>query len=184
MEKSLAFYAAYHNEPRNKAVHFLFIWPIFFTSQVFFLNAPAMPDALAGVFPFEMNYCLLLSIFYAAYYAWIEQPGIAGPFAAALVMGGYFAVSSLNNSFPDCWKFALALHLFAWASQIFGHQVFEKRAPAFLDNLLQAIVMAPLFVVLEIFFLFGYKKSLHDKVQELAQADIANFRKESAKKVK
>lgn len=37
-----------------------------------------------------------------------------------------------------------------WVAQFLGHGVFEKRAPAVLDNLVQAIFMAPLFVIMEV----------------------------------
>lgn len=182
LENNIAFYASYHDESRNKLIHFLFVWPIFFTAQTFLLNAPAMPSAIASVFPVEMTWCLLLSMCYGSYYFLIEQPGIAGPFAAFLVYCGYAANKAIAASNPDCWKIALVLHVFAWAAQIFGHQVFEKRAPAFLDNILQALVMAPLFVVLEVFFLFGYKAELHKRVDAIAQANIAEFK--ASKKTK
>jgi len=32
-------------------------------------------------------------------------------------------------------KYATAVHVFAWVMQFIGHGVFEKRAPALLDNL-------------------------------------------------
>lgn len=44
----------------------------------------------------------------------------------------------------DGWQVA------CWVAQFVGHGVFEKRAPALLDNLFQAIFMAPLFVVIEV----------------------------------
>ncbi|KAF3651759.1 hypothetical protein FXO38_16442 [Capsicum annuum] len=43
----------------------------------------------------------------------------------------------------------LAAQLFCWTGQFVGHEVFEKRAPALLDNLTQAFLMAPFFVLLE-----------------------------------
>ncbi|PNX97310.1 putative endoplasmic reticulum membrane protein [Trifolium pratense] len=48
------------------------------------------------------------------------------------------------------FQVVLAAQLFCWTGQFIGHGVFEKRAPALLDNLAQAFLMAPFFVVLEI----------------------------------
>jgi len=44
----------------------------------------------------------------------------------------------------------------SWIAQFIGHGVFEKRAPALLDNLLYTLA-APLFIIVEILFEFGYK---------------------------
>ena len=48
------------------------------------------------------------------------------------------------------WKVALAIHVTAWILQFIGHGVFEGRAPALLDSLDQALITAPLFVLLEV----------------------------------
>ena len=48
------------------------------------------------------------------------------------------------------WKVALAIHVTAWILQFVGHGVFEGRAPALLDSLDQALITAPLFVLLEV----------------------------------
>jgi uncharacterized membrane protein YGL010W len=54
------------------------------------------------------------------------------------------------------WKTLLYVHVGSWIAQFVGHGVFEKRAPALLDNLLYTLA-APLFVVVEIMFELGYK---------------------------
>lgn len=49
----------------------------------------------------------------------------------------------------------------------------ERRAPALLENLAQALLMAPLFVVLEVIFLLGGCAELEEEVS----ADAAARRK-------
>ena len=61
------------------------------------------------------------------------------PFAADVVVSGH-----------PVWKVALAIHVTAWVLQFAGHGVFEGRAPALLDSLDQALITAPLFVLLEV----------------------------------
>lgn len=58
------------------------------------------------------------------------------------------------------WKFTLYIHIIAWIAQFIGHGIFEKRAPALLDNLLLTLV-APNFVVLEVMFELGYKPQVY-----------------------
>jgi uncharacterized membrane protein YGL010W len=177
-ERSLAFYASYHHNDTNKLIHIFFVWPIFFTAQVFLFYAGTPPAAIVNMFPagFDVNWTLIASLLYATYYFLIEQPGLAGPLASALVMTGYAVTKSLVEKFPSIWIPALVLHIFAWISQIYGHQVYEKRAPAFLDNIVQALVMAPLFVLLEVLFPLGYKANLHKKVEAIAVKNIDEYR--------
>ncbi|RQM05221.1 hypothetical protein DH86_00004229 [Scytalidium sp. 3C] len=57
-----------------------------------------------------------------------------------------------------------------------GHGVFEGRAPALLDNLVQALVMAPFFVFLEILFKFGYRPELQARVEKNVLQQIEKFK--------
>jgi uncharacterized membrane protein YGL010W len=183
-EDSLAFYASYHHNETNKFIHILFVWPIFYTAQIFlqYLTVP-VPAALTSflpesIFSESMNsWAFLCSLMYAIYYFFIEQPGYAGPLAAGMVMVGFFITQKLVENFPSIWLPALILHAVSWVAQIYGHQVYEKRAPAFFDNLVQALVMAPLFVLLEVLFLLGYKPDLRKQVEIIAVNNIATFRK-------
>ncbi len=184
LEDSLTFYASYHHNTLNKLVHIVCVWPILFTAQTFLLYA-SFPKALAAFFPAAVNpsWSLVLSLLYGSYYFFIEQPGIGGPIASALVALGYYANEQLFVQYPETiWKVALVAHIGCWIAQIAAHQIFEKRSPAFLDNIVQALVMAPLFVVLEVIFPLGYKPELHKKVEIAAVKNIAEFRKSQKQK--
>eukprot|EP01127_Copromyxa_protea_P001870 TRINITY_DN1177_c0_g1_i1.p1 TRINITY_DN1177_c0_g1~~TRINITY_DN1177_c0_g1_i1.p1 ORF type:complete len:101 (-),score=32.50 TRINITY_DN1177_c0_g1_i1:66-368(-) len=69
-----------------------------------------------------------------------------------------------------------------WVLQILAHQVFEGRAPALLDNLLQAIVLAPYFVLLEVLFYFGYRPDLQAKFKELTNKKRLQWKQEKERK--
>lgn len=86
----------------------------------------------------------------------------ADPKMATLVGGGIFVV--------------------AWILQFVGHGKFEGRAPALLDNLMQALFLAPLFVWLELLFFFGYRKELQDRVEKQVKTEIAKFKAEKENK--
>lgn len=92
-------------------------------------------------------------------------------------MGG----AALSNSFmavdPDTTnKVALAVHIVSWLLQFVGHGAFEGRAPALLDNLVQAVFLAPLFVWLEFLFKLGYRPELQTRVEKAVAKEIAKFK--------
>ncbi|KAL6584026.1 hypothetical protein OROMI_003315 [Orobanche minor] len=73
----------------------------------------------------------------------------------------------------------LASQLLCWTGQFIGHGVFERRAPALLDNLAQAFLMAPYFVLLEALqSAFGYEPypGFHARVQAKVDADIKSWK--------
>ena len=72
--------------------------------------------------------------------------------------------------------YAIGLHIFSWIAQFLGHGIFEGRAPALLDNLVQAVFLAPFFVWLEVLFAFGYRPELKARLDSAIQRDIKKFR--------
>lgn len=73
-------------------------------------------------------------------------------------------------------KVALIVHIASWLLQFVGHGAFEGRAPALLDNLVQAIFLAPLFVWLEFLFKLGYRPELQTRVEKAVEKEIAKFK--------
>ena len=67
-----------------------------------------------------------------------------------------------------------------WIAQFVGHGVYEGRAPALLDNLVQALVLAPFFVFMEALFKFGYRPELQKRVGEAVDKEIKKFKAEQA----
>ncbi|GMP58337.1 hypothetical protein CsSME_00022041 [Camellia sinensis var. sinensis] len=157
LEKHFAFYGAYHSNPINIAIHMLLVWPIFFTALLILYFTPSLFSLPYIEFSsFGINFILILNIgfllalIYAVFYICLDAK--AGSLAAFLcficwVFSSFFA-SQLGLSLA--WKVVLAAQLVCWTGQFIGHGVFEKRAPALLDNLSQAFLMAPFFVLLEV----------------------------------
>jgi len=77
---------------------------------------------------------------------------------------------------------AIAIHIVSWILQFIGHGKFEGRAPALLDNLFQAIFLAPLFVWLEVLFAIGYRPDLKSRVDKAVIVEIEKFRARKGKK--
>ncbi|KAL5077886.1 hypothetical protein RYX36_016870 [Vicia faba] len=155
LEKHFAFYGSYHSNPINIVVHIFFVWPILFTALLFFYFTPPIfspPQTLLNFIPpvLVFNFGFFFAVFYALFYVALDFK--AGSFVALLTLLCWASSSFFANSigFDLASKVVLATQLFCWTAQITSHFVFEKRAPALLDNLAQAFLMAPFFVVLEI----------------------------------
>lgn len=106
---------------------------------------------------------------------------VAGTVLAALCVGGTALSNSLRAADPESTnKVAIIVHVASWILQFVGHGAFEGRAPALLDNLVQAIFLAPLFVWLEFLFKLGYRPELQARVEKAVEKEIARFRAEKA----
>lgn len=74
--------------------------------------------------------------------------------------------------------YAGGIHVVSWLAQFVGHGVYEGRAPALLDNLVQALLLAPLFVWMEILFFFGYRPALKKRFDESVEVEVEKFRQQ------
>jgi uncharacterized membrane protein YGL010W len=96
-------------------------------------------------------------------------------------MGWTAYANHLTTAYPSTSiKAAIAVEIFSWVAQFVGHGVYEGRAPALLDNLVQALVLAPFFVFMEMLFIFGYRPELQKRVNEAVSKEILKFRQEKA----
>ncbi|KAF5178483.1 putative ER membrane protein [Thalictrum thalictroides] len=190
LEKHFAFYGAYHSNPINVFLHMLFVWPILFTTLVILYFTPSLFNlpqiGMSSYGNLALNFGFFSTLIYAFYYISLDKK--AGSLAALLLflcwVGGSLVASRLGYSLA--WKVVLAAQLFCWTGQFIGHGVFEKRAPALLDNLTQAFVMAPFFVLLEALQMFcGYEPypGFHAKVQAKIDAQIKEYHENMQKKV-
>lgn len=122
--------------------------------------------------------CLLYSILYI-----LLEPVAGGILAPILLAGTAYAnhLTSTYGAKASYWAFGA--HVASWIAQFVGHGVFEGRAPALLDNLVQAVFLAPFFVWLEAFFLMGYRPGLKSRLDKAVEADIAKFRMSKASEI-
>lgn len=176
LEKNFAFYAAYHSNPVNIFIHMLFVWPIFCTGLMLLYFVPML---------FFPNFALFFTIIYAVFYVGMEKK--AGFLAAILCFLCWVGASACSTQlgFSLTWKVVLVAQLVCWTAQFLGHGVFEKRAPALLDNLIQAFLMAPFFVLLEaLHHFFGYEPypGFFDKVKVMVDAEIKEWQEKKHKK--
>ncbi|KAL9689224.1 hypothetical protein QQ045_033658 [Rhodiola kirilowii] len=186
LERHFAFYGAYHSNPTNILIHMIFVWPILFTALILLYFTPPFQLQIPLPHPLVFNFGLLSTLAYAAFYVCLDKK--AGSLAALMCFGCWvgssFVASQLGYSLA--WKVVLAAQLLCWTGQFIGHGVFEKRAPALLDNLVQAFLMAPFFVLLEAlqsFFHYEPYPGFHARVKATIHAQIKEWQAKKLKKV-
>lgn len=117
----------------------------------------------------------IVTIIYSTLYILMEP--VAGGMLAPLLLGSTAYANHLTSAYGMKANYiALGVHIFSWIAQFVGHGIFEGRAPALLDNLVQALFLAPFFVWLEVLFAFGYRPELKARLDKAVEGDIKKFK--------
>jgi uncharacterized membrane protein YGL010W len=118
-----------------------------------------------------LNLGTIGAILYSGFYILLEP--VAGSALLPLIIGWTAYANHLTTTIPSAInKIAIGVQIVAWIAQFVGHGVYEGRAPALLDNLVQALVLAPFFVFMEALFHFGYRPELQKRVSEAVEKEI------------
>jgi uncharacterized membrane protein YGL010W len=159
LEQQMAFYAAYHQDPRNKATHFVGVPMIIFGLFI------ALGWARLEVGGVPLTAAMLLAAVVLAWYFLLDVPLALAMLAVNAVL---LYLANLVSLQPIGTGLAWFLVFFAggWVIQLIGH-AWEGRKPALVDNFFQ-IFVAPIFLAAEVFFALGYKPVLHAAVQKRA----------------
>ena len=106
---------------------------------------------------------------------------VAGGLLAPILLGSTAYANYLKVTYGATANYvALALHVTSWIAQFIGHGVFERRAPALLDNLVQAVFLAPFFVWMEILFYLGYRPELKGRLDKAVEQEIKKYQRSKA----
>jgi uncharacterized membrane protein YGL010W len=160
LEHQMSFYAAYHQDARNKATHFVGVPMIIFG---LFIALGWARIEIAGV---TLTAAMLLAAVVLAWYFLLDVPLAA----AMLVVNALLLYLAELVSVQPIGVGAIWFLVFfggGWVIQLIGH-AFEGRKPALVDNFFQ-IFVAPIFLAAEVFFALGYKPALHAAVQRRAR---------------
>src|SRR5215470_13589290 len=155
LEDQMSTYAAYHQDARNKATHFVGV-PVIVLS----LMIPLAWLRYEGVSAAMVTTAILLA-YYLALDLWLG-------FAMCLVMGALLWLGQLiaDQGALAGWICFAGFFVGGWILQLVGH-VFEGRKPALADNLFQ-IFVAPIFLCAELFFALGYRPGLRSAMEARA----------------
>jgi uncharacterized membrane protein YGL010W len=139
-------------------------------------NTPSIPTPPYLTIPnLPANLGTIAGTLYTTLYLLMEP--VAGAMLAPLLLGGTAWANYLTSTYGAKANYiALGVHLTSWIAQFIGHGVFEGRAPALLDNLVQALFLAPFFVWLEVLFMCGYRPDLKARLDESVEREVEKFR--------
>ncbi|TVY19945.1 putative endoplasmic reticulum membrane protein, partial [Lachnellula arida] len=181
LERQLCFYGAYHHNTVNIGIHMTFVPMILAASLLLATNSPTLiplPTWLT-VPNLPLNAGTIGAIGYSAFYILLEP--VAGSILLPIIIGWTAYANHLTNTYTSSANtVGIAVEIFAWVAQFIGHGVYEHRAPALLDNLVQALVLAPFFVFMEGLFKFGYRPELQKRVNEAVEKEIKKFETEKS----
>ncbi|KAJ1638102.1 hypothetical protein T492DRAFT_586084 [Pavlovales sp. CCMP2436] len=179
LESQFAFYASYHANRLNQAIHIACIWPLLWTALViadFTTPIAPTPPPLGSLL--TLNAGALIAAIYALYYLALDRKSAYGLLSALGVVACYGLARRYRTCTPDAVTTAACVHLACWISQFAGHALFERRAPALFENLAQALLMAPHFVLIEVYLTLGARRDLEalvNKRQEVFTAARARM---------
>lgn len=139
-----------------------------------------LPDFLSIPY-FDLNLGTISALLYSGYYILLEP--VAGSMLLPAILGWTAYSNYLMTVCPStALKGAAVVEVVSWAAQLLGHALFEGRAPALLDNVLSAFVLAPFFVFMEVLFTFGYRPELQKRMDLSVHQEIEKFKAKKANK--
>ena len=146
-------YGESHQNPTNKAIHWVCVPIIFFCTLGLFWSIPmfAMPSAIpASVQPF-INWATILVVVATIFYLRLSVKLSVGilSFTGLCLFGNYIIDQS---QFMPLWQFSLILFVVAWIGQFIGHKI-EGKKPSFFEDL-QFLLVGPAWLMH-----FLYKKA-------------------------
>mmetsp|Transcript_10872 Transcript_10872/g.21311 ORF Transcript_10872/g.21311 Transcript_10872/m.21311 type:complete len:214 (-) Transcript_10872:159-800(-) len=177
LKKQFAFYASYHTDHHNQLVHFACIWPIYWSTMAILHKTTPFAGVKEGEdsTTLRCNWATVATAIYAGYYLLMDRS--VGAVAAGIAVGCYYTAGKWVKKDPRNFKRAIGIKVAAWIAQFLSHRFCEGRAPALLDNLSQALLMAPLFVVFEGAQQLGFRPEFFAEVQDLVSQNLIDFRK-------
>ena len=159
LTEHLSQYALYHRDERNILTHYagiplivvaifgLLWWPLFSVAGI--AVTPSLLLLLASLlfyFRLDVRYGLVMLVFSGTCFALAAK---LTEQSDALWLGG-----------------SVALFVVGWILQFIGHY-YEGKKPAFVDDLV-GLFVGPLFIMVELSFKLGFRKSLQQDIEQIA----------------
>jgi uncharacterized membrane protein YGL010W len=162
LEQQITQYAAYHRDRRNISTHFVGV-PLIVFSVVLAL----IPWVLGGV-----NVALIALGLASLYYLILDR-GLGTAMLLFLFVCYLIAiyVNARIGHAGTVTGLAALLFVTGWVIQFVGHR-YEGMKPAFTDDLV-GLVIGPLFIMTEVFFMLGLKPSLKRYVEDRVGPTLA-----------
>jgi uncharacterized membrane protein YGL010W len=141
-------YAVSHQNPKNKAIHYICVPAIFFSIVGLLMSIPS--GFLNSTFrlnqPIIENWAVVILIFVLIFYIRLSVSmaiKIAVFSILCLILNFYI------GQFVPLWAFSIAVFALAWIGQFYGHNI-EGKKPSFLKDI-QFLLIGPAWVVHNLF---------------------------------
>jgi uncharacterized membrane protein YGL010W len=151
----LSSYASYHQDPRNRATHFVGVPLITFS----LMTALALPSL--SLLAIHVGFVSIATAALAAFYIYLDLAlGLALTVALALLAAAAEATVQIGPKVGA--TSAIGTFIIGWALQLLGHRL-EGNRPALVDNIRQ-ILVAPIYLMAELAFTLGLRRGLRAQI--------------------
>jgi uncharacterized membrane protein YGL010W len=165
LEENLTQYAAYHRDRRNILTHFAGV------PMIVFAIVLALATASVPVGGIAVTLAAVVSIAAVVYWTLLDR--VLGVTLAVVLLLMCAAASEIvaRTGIGGALAWAVATFVVGWALQFLGHK-YEGMKPAFFDDAKQLLI-GPLFVCTEAFFLLGARPALRRYIEERVGPTVA-----------
>lgn len=162
-QRQLTDYVEYHRDPRNCALHVFGI--------VFLFLAAVLPLSAwsVTVFGAQTSAATIAVVPVLIYWLLLDTALGVAILGAAVVLLSAAALIVDHASSAGMWSITVVLIVVGVASQIVGHQVFERRQPSLVDNPVH-LLLGPMFVMAKLFIALGFRHDLAVVLQQVPQS--------------
>src|SRR5580692_7422842 len=161
-KRQLADYVEYHRDPWNCAMHVFGI--------VFLFLAAVLPLSTwtVDLFGAHTTVAALSVVPVLIYWLLLDAALGIGILGAAVLLLATAAVIVNHSSAVAMWSMTVVLIAIGLGLQAVGHQLFERRQPALMDNP-SHLLLGPMFVMAKLFIALGFRHDLAVIIEPVPQ---------------
>ena len=141
-------YAISHQNPKNKAIHYICVPAIFFSIIGLLMSLPTvfLQSIFSWNLPIFINWASVVLIFVFIFYLRLS---ISMAFKMLVFSVVCLFFNFYISKIVTLWIFSIVIFALAWIGQFYGHKI-EGQKPSFLKDL-QFLMIGPAWVVRNIF---------------------------------
>lgn len=141
-------YAVSHQNPKNKAIHYICVPAIFFSIVGLLMSIPSafLNNLLHLNQPIIENWAVVVLIFVLLFYLRLS---VAMAVKIAVFSFLCLILNFYIGQFVPLWAFSIGVFVVAWIGQFYGHKI-EGKKPSFLKDI-QFLMIGPAWVVQNLF---------------------------------
>lgn len=141
-------YAVSHQNPKNKAIHYICVPAIFFSIVGLLMSIPSafLSNLLHFNQPIIENWATVVLIFMLLFYLRLS---VTMAIKIAIFSFLCLVLNFYIGQFVPLWAFSIGVFVIAWIGQFYGHNI-EGKKPSFLKDI-QFLMIGPAWVVENLF---------------------------------